>query len=264
MKRAFNYTDRKRIPRESVDVVLHESADKVKFALTLPLDELQKLLPGDARIYVEAYRDRAYKRFPWGTVAQPRPVIDTDITDLGYGTAVLFRVKIVDESAAHGLILAHADRIRATIESDVHNQSLLPVIYQEGMGQTVWRLKASGDQVALELNRTIPGIREHALTPAFAALVYPAALRQVLLHFLLVEQQYNADDATENARLWLLFAEQLCGEPPPSPAHEESHLVSEEWDVLSVWIEEVVDAFCSGMQFGDRYRELMVDAEEGR
>src|SRR5206468_6805272 len=68
---------------------------------------------------------------------------------------------------------------------------------------------------------------------AFFALVYPAAVRQVLTQILLVESHSAHDEGDEWWNYWLRWAARFNSPLPDDP------------DDAPIWIEEVVDAFCN-------------------
>src|SRR5262249_15207316 len=82
--------------------------------------------------------------------------------------------------------------------------------------------------------------------PVFAALVFPAAVRQILAHVLLALQE--SDPGGDGwPSLWLRFAATYHPEPPPEPGDAD---VQECLD----WVGDVVRAFCERPRLQDGLR----------
>ncbi len=77
----------------------------------------------------------------------------------------------------------------------------------------VWRLRFHDEGPVLELNNEIPGVKEIARNDAaFAALVYPALVRQVLEQVLLKDKHPDPDTDDSWRSLWVRFAINLVKE----------------------------------------------------
>lgn len=102
----------------------------------------------------------------------------------------------------------------------------------------------------LELNNRIDGIREVARNDAaFFALVYPAAVRQVLAQILLIDGHDAHDDGDEWWNLWLRWAGRFSGSPLPRDEEE-----------APFWIDDVVSGFCNEQKTIDRWRAARTEA----
>ena len=242
MIRRFNYTGRRRITQEQVLISLIEDGEQfLKFNAELNISNLN--LPPEACIYIEAYRQDAYMRFAWGTVQSPSTSSTRVLSEIDPSGRVYFRVKVVDESAGRGLILAQADQITVDIESE-SPMGLLPVKVAEGLGELIWQVEFEPEEPYLYLNYNISAIKEHAQSDRrFAALVYPQILRSVLNH--IVSQELQADDYPW-VDDWLKFSESLSEEPRPE---DDSQMVE--------WVESVVTAFASKHRFRQVYQEVL-------
>lgn len=238
MKRRLNFTDRKRIPLERISLNLIEHEGRRGFDAKFNLDGLG--LPEQAAVYVEAYHKTDYIRFPFGTVAQPTRPPSTDLGSLGRIDNMLFRIKVVDESRAKGLIKAVADRIRPVTHTKV--RPILPVEFRD-LGSQIWRLSFDGGEPILEFNSAIPFIRERAKADyRLFFYVYPAVLREILVQMIVVDGISDPDDAEEWEKDWLDFARHYGGEPP-----EVLNPQDNAFDEVEVrkWIETVVTEFCT-------------------
>ena len=118
MIRKFNYTGRKKIRRSNVQIDLLRSRNGHRqFNIALQLDDLA--LPANAHVYVEAYHRSGYQRFDFGTIAHRAIPSDRTLRKFANSALPLFRVKVVDKTAAHGRILAAVDKVRPQRVDDV-------------------------------------------------------------------------------------------------------------------------------------------------
>ncbi len=244
MKRRINYTDRKRITRDKVDIILNYDDGKPKsFVGNIDLADLS--LPADARVYIEAYHRTDQRRFDFGKVNEIKPPTDTGLINLAYTENIKFRILVVDERGKIGLILAHADRIKPF--EDVDKKSILPVEFKD-IGQKVWKVEYTGDEGGpiLLLNDKLPNIESLAKSnPLFFFFVYPAVVREILTHIIFIDSVGSVDEPfTEWHDDWLKFAKTiLSGEGPPSTfdRNDENYNIED----LERWIDRVVDEFSS-------------------
>jgi hypothetical protein len=243
MLRKLNFTDRAKIPRSAVRIELRRGDDG-----TLAFDPLVTIesfrAPATARVYIEAYYRSSYMRFDCGTVANFAPPSERRLTDIDSDNVVRFRVKVVDDSSGHHQIVAVADDISVSAgEPDSGSRrSLLPVNFCD-LGDQLWRVTFDANGPALDLNRRVGGIEVMAKADArFFALVYPAAVREILTNILLVEEYTASDDAEEWWTLWLRWACEVAGTSVPETSDERHG-----------WIEEVVSAFCGRHDVARRF-----------
>jgi hypothetical protein len=254
VKRRINFTDRKGIPLDRVSLNLLEHDGGRTFDVKLDLDELG--LPQHAAIYVEAYHKTDYMRYSFGMVGRFSRPESTDLGSLGRIENLHFRVKIVDESGRRGLILAEVDRIR--VQAPAQLRPILPVEFRDDLGNQVWRLSFDGDEPVLELNSAIPFIRDKAKTDyRLFFYIYPAVLREILIHMVLLDGIPDVEDAEEWEENWLEFATHYGGDPPEVL---DSH--SSGFDEVQVrrWIETVVTEFCTS--HADKWGNF-IQLEEG-
>jgi hypothetical protein len=236
MLRKLNFTDRARIPREAVRITLRRDRDgALTFDPTLDLGGIAA--PGGARVFVEAQYRTSYMRFDCGTVAEPIVPADRRLSEIDSDRLVRFRVKVVDARR----ILAASNDMTVALESGgaATRLPLLPVNFDD-LGDQIWRIHFEGEQPVLELNNRIEAIESMARTdPAFFALVYPAAVREILTRFLII------GDGEEWSDLWIQSAQEMTGDaPPPDP------------DDRRDWIDSVVAAFCGRHRVVDKLRTV--------
>jgi hypothetical protein len=244
MIRRLNYTGRVRILREDVRIVVTARDDRPA-TYTAELDLADYGFPDDARIYVEAYRQTSWMRFPFGTVGTLGPPSSTDLTEFDTPEGVLFRVRITAAGDGSGKLLGEADRIRGrkTDERDEGVEPLLPVRPAD-LGSEVWQLEIS-DQPRLLINKDFWDWKAVATAPEFVSLVLPAVLREILRTILVEEKHFDTDDDDPYSR-WLRFTASIPGVPdiPDSKAED---------DKLKEWISDAVSAFCRHRGILDRF-----------
>lgn len=238
MIRQFNYTNRKRIPRDKVHVLLKDQGEKPpSFDATVNLADLK--LPEPARIYVEAYYRDAFMRFDFGTVGNVKSEDDRTLSEIDNREAIYFRVKVVDPSGEHGKILAEVDGIIPN-SSDGHGArvGILEVKFEENLGSQPWTLDLSEAAMpVLVVNKRL-GSKEYVRSDdTFFSLVYPAVVREVLTRIIAIDgYDYDPDD-DQWKQQWLYF---VCSLPDVGlpPAGNEA-------DAQYEWIDTAVRAFCA-------------------
>ena len=240
MLRKLNFTERAKIPRSSVHVQLRRDDDGVLvFDPQLSFDGVA--VTSGARVFVEAYYRNSFMRFDCGSVESFAPPADRRLTEIDGTNIVRFRVKLVDDHR----IVAVADDIVVSAEKPeaAGRMPLLPVNFSEDLEQEAWRVVFESSGPVLALNSRIEGIKDVAKNDAaFFALVYPAAVRQILTQILLVEQQDAHEQGDEWWHLWLRWASRFATTLP------------NDTDEAPFWIEDVVTAFCNEQKVADRWR----------
>jgi len=262
MKRRFNYTGRKKIPRENVSITLIRDRDGKPRAFSASINLNGLDLPADARAYVEAYHRDEMKRFDFRTAGNIQPP-DTDLTGLAYSENLKFRVLVVDKTGTHGKILAHADRIRLEAPSD--KKSILEVEFRD-IGQQVWKVEFTGDEGApiLVISNKIPNIQNIAKSDSrFIMDVYPSALREAFIHMFFIDGVDSVTDPSlEWHKDWLEFARIVLPESPPQeiyrPGENADSEVKEEW---LEWVDKVVAEFCSQRNEWGEYIRIIEGGE---
>ncbi|HKO55398.1 MAG TPA: hypothetical protein VJ276_05930 [Thermoanaerobaculia bacterium] len=245
MLRKLNFTERAKIPRTSVRVTLRRDPDGVlAFDPQLSFDAVP-LLP-TARVFIEAYYRTSFMRFDCGSVEAFAPPADRRLTEIDGTSVVRFRVKVVDNSANDHRIIAVADDIVVAEEQPALSgrMPLLPVSFTSALGQQAWRIAHEPNGPVLELNNAIDDVRNVARHDAmFFALVYPAAIREILTRILLVEGHDAHEEGDEWWHLWLRWAARYSSAPLP-----------DDEDEARSWIDEVVSAFCNDRRTLDGWR----------
>jgi len=245
MLRKLNFTERARIPRANVRVTLRRDAGgALLFDPRLSFDGIA--VAPSTRVFIEAYYRTSFMRFDCGSVGHFAPPEDRRLTDFDSTSFVRFRVKLVDNEGNEHRVVAVADDIVVSEEKPetAGRMPLLPVNFTDGLGQQAWRIAFEPNGPVLELNNRLGDIKDIAKgDAAFFALVYPAAVRQVLTQILLIDTQEAHEEGDEWWNLWLRWAARFASTPLP-----------DDTDEAPLWIDDVVDAFCSQQTPIDRWR----------
>ena len=218
MKRTFNFTNRRKIERRDISIVLRE--EKGAWLLDAELQLAKYDFPRNAEVWIEAHRQNLWMQFPWGTVLQLHPPADRRLVDFDAPDGVLFRVRVVrPHGPEHHKLVGEADGINFVKagEADDRRRHLLEPV-PESLGNVLWKLDFSDDEPKLLVNKEAhPSWRDLALSDYFFTLVYPEVLRQVLVRALLEDGAYSEDDDTLDWKAdWVKFARIACsaGELP--------------------------------------------------
>lgn len=241
--RRLNYTARQRIAREDADIVLRGEGAEAQFDARLRLADYH--FPPDARVFVEAYRQTMLMRFDFGTVSAPAPPQVRTLTEFPSADQVLFRVKVTAASVRPGVLLGEADQLRPREPEQKPDRRLplLPVV-PDDLGDEVWRVDF-GDRTNLVVSKHLHDWKQTVASDVFRALVYPAAMRQILERILHVERYTETDDPHSWQSQWLQFAVQIPGSGA-LPARGTA-------DDYDEWIENAVEAFARQYRMRERF-----------
>ena len=237
MRRRLNGTGRSRIDHQHARVALREAEGGDRPIVEVALDLTGYGFPDDARVRVEAWRDRAVQRWDWGAAGAPLSPPE-DERRLTLPDSAQFRV-IVVASDGSGLLFGHAPNIRPLLP----RRSLLPVRESADLGDEVWRVDFGDgmDQPELLINPDVEGISEIVRgDEAFRSLVMPNVLRTILRHIVFVERGEPNDDEGP-WRGWFGIARSLLPDEPPRPLRDNAD--ETEKAAASRWIDGVVEVF---------------------
>jgi hypothetical protein len=248
MKRAFNYTNRKKIPAGVVTVSISEGEPGSIPTFEASFAGLNKLgLDPAHQVILEPYVVSTSMRFDCGAVGQPQLPQDRRLTDLDQGGSIRFRVLVVDPVADPSRIVA-AGKVSASDPDDQNVRSILRLVETPSLGERLWRLDLDDEALPeLLINSTVPGFKAKLQKdPLVQGLVLPAVVRELLTKVL----DGDTDD-TGWTGAWKKHAEGLAGRPVP-PGDEE----------VEEFIQECVVGFCNQYRFADRYITLMKGNED--
>lgn len=254
MIRRINYTGRETIYQEDARITLQAQAGG-GYAFDASLDLTEYRLPQDAQVYVEAYRQTTWMRFPWGTAGELTPPADRVLTEFDSPDDILFRVKVV-RNDPHGSLAAEADRIRPCDPSDddADRLPLLPV-KPEDLGEEAWKVEIEAPTTRLLINSSFGDVHTVALSPEFRALVYPAALRTILNQALCDRgtdgDLPSAGEPDEWQSKWIRFCQHL-----PGIGFEINPFDFEDIDERQRWIDGAIRAFCRRQKLKEGFPAL--------
>ena len=245
MIRRLNYTGRIKIHRTDLKLTTREENGGFSFDAKLHLIDYE--LPAEALVFVEAYRQTTWMRFPFGTVANLQPPENRVLSEFESIEHIKFRVKVTQAEDEH-ILLAEADRIPlAQPDDDSDRESILPVHPAE-LGDELWQVDMQ-DEPCLRVNKSATADwRQFAQSPVFVSLVYPAVLRQILGQ-ILTEGYRDTDDETEWRSKWLRFATLLPGVDPEIPPKDDGE------EAALRWAEDVVAAFAKKLALKEKLAE---------
>lgn len=259
MKRSFNYTDRAKITQRAVHVRLYSDFEGVQvFDADIDLSSYNHL-PAGTRIYLEAYYRSAMMRFDVGTFDPDNPkyaLRGKRLDDLQH-PIVNFRIKLVDVREQIGRLVGLIERVQTFNENSrpVERLGLLPVNFGEDLGHRIWEMQIpdDGDDPMLCINKSVNVdnaiLREFvARHPAFVALVFPEALRQILAK--LVKDGFDPTDEESWQAKWLRFAVSFGVGLPPDDAEDAEQEAQE-------WITQVIEAFCLHTNLRTRFEDYL-------
>lgn len=247
MQRSINFTGRRKILRDEIQMKMLDTEDSIpSFDVTFSLNKGN--LPDDATIYIEAYKNNTNQRFHFGTVGHTIKPENCKLNRIDLSAPTLFRIMIVDETGQHGRLIASADQIRPESDDEIQKNSLLPVKSTQ-LDQLTWKVEIEpGNKPVLCINRRIPdALGQLAHNPQFQSLIFPAALRQILIFYLWND---NDEDDPFSAD-WMRFAEHILCERP----HENDPLT------LMTWVDDVVSEFSNAFKLTEM---LLFKIEESR
>ncbi len=198
-------------------------------------------------------------RFEWGTIGALQAPGRRTLAEFDSPEDILFRVRVTSPGTPeepHGLLLAEADRVRlrGPEETEESREPLLPVVSAD-LGDELWRVDFddADRRPRLQINRNAGADYKHVgLHPAFVAIVYPAAFREILEHILVVEEHRDFDDANDPQSRWLRFAVQVLGVGEP-PAEEDGK--------DREWVDAAVAAFARKHGLLEKFKSFWAGEE---
>lgn len=193
----INSTGRKRILREHIQILLDDpkNGQPPSFTVQLELSPDLKLDP-TAKVYVEPYVKSSSMRFDFGTVGSFTPPSNCLLSDIDVGAAILFRIKVVDETGEIGRILASANGIRPENDSDGDDRRPLLPVSAVNLGEEIWQLEVDTTSgPTLKVNSLIPDLIEALKRdPILQGLIYPEVVRRMAYEIFSYGNEYDETD----------------------------------------------------------------------
>jgi len=251
MIRKFNYTGRKKLKRQRVDISVADERPYKSFTATLDLKGLG--LADDAKVYIEPYYKSSFMRFPFGTVSNPQTPENTVLTDIPSTSIIRFRVKVVDEATKLGRIIRVADKIKPkNLEESGNRESILHIDWDKDLDQQIFRVTfPDNDYPRLEINKRIENAKELVKSdPIFRSLVFPVAVRQVAERIAMTWEEFDEEDCSWQSK-WLKFIKEVLHENVEVEFEENNE------DEINHWVDEIVAAFCRKNKFRTKFEQAL-------
>lgn len=248
MIKRVNFTGRKRIPRNRVEIEVYDGAPR-QFAASIDISQYG--FPADAEVVIEATCAGSTNicRFEFGNAGELKQPKDCLLAGLA-GENVFFSLKVVDRTDEFGRILGIAENIRpikAGKQTSTGRRGILP-IERVPMGQELWRLDFKDQDVFLCVNEDVENLSERfGFDPLFFTTIYPGIIRTILYRGIGEQPDIDSDDDRWPV-LWLNFGRRLhsAHSDPPAP---------DDVDQCEEWVEDVVEQFCRLHRLRQKYDE---------
>lgn len=243
MIRRYNYTGRKKLS----NIIINEWTRKGAKYFNMIGDFSNSGFPDDAKIFIEPYFKSSFLRFDFGTIARFQPPESTDISDLPTTDELWYRIKVVDESSKHGLILGTANIQGIAIDTPHSGkQSILPVDFTE-LGGRIWTLEFREERPVLAVNSLLNdfGIREKVKQTDFFTLVYPEVVKLIALRLETEEGFYDEGLSGWQAEWMRYFKEVLRYTQMPVQGDEKS---------VEEWANDISETFARKYQVIEHYK----------
>jgi len=246
----FNYTKRKKILLSHIEVRVQKNAKPLSIFLHLDLSSYREFESTDSAV-IEAIRRTKSERVELGTVGdlnqEKTAVVFSDFPD---GTDVYYRFKIIDPKTRRikGLAEEVHQADRPDKPSDL--EPLFPISFadpEDGLKERFWKVSFTDPKnPVLLLSRNKFQSRDCVKSDEFKALVWPQALRDVLVHAFIV----RAGDPPSWRDKWRKYAiERLGTDAPPADSlfseNPCSYCASAE-----EWIDEAIALFSAHFGLG--------------
>ncbi|MFQ2083974.1 hypothetical protein ACK33N_04935 [Aeromonas veronii] len=234
MKR-FNYTGRKKILREDVEIYLKgDFTDKPVINIAINLRDYD--FPQEASIFLEPQHKTRFMRIALGKVRSSVRCNNIELTEFDDAIDLDFRVKVID--ASKGVLLGIVENVKAYDKDhkpDVNQESILPVSSTDLSSYGVlWRIAWSDQKAVLEIEREL-GIRELVVRSlVFKAFIWPEAMRQILIK-VLSNNDWDPElsDTQDLSTRWLLFTRQIGAGMPDQNAEDHSDWIDDAVRILA-------------------------------
>ena len=228
--RRINFTGRQRILNADLVITVNgESGGPISFSISkLELDRYD--LPANAKVFVEAYKRMSYMRFDCGSVGALSISDALRLSDFRSPEGIKFRIKITDVEQQRGQLLAELSGI-----VDLRRESLLPVEPSNELGQEVYRLDFSDEELTLLINKDCGDWRNVVTEPIFVSLVYPNVVRMILTKLVHSESRPGMEEEGSWMAQWQRLGSQLAGDTIPA---------EDDIEICELWVELAVGEFC--------------------
>lgn len=223
----FNFTERRKIPREHVQVAVQGDFPSAIVSASFTLADHG--FPGTAKLVLEAQAGWTVQRFEFGTVDSIQPPREAKLSEFDSLAGVLFRLKVIVTGDHEGRLLGTADALHPSSSLEDAGQRSFVVVRPADLGDLIWRLEFDEDQAILMVNRRLGDHHDFLRRKEVVALVFPEVLRQLLLEA--IDRPADEEDLGHWTAQAKALGERLATRPAPRPDDEEA---VEEWAVEAV------------------------------
>jgi hypothetical protein len=239
----INSTGRKRIHREHIRIHLKEPEGGQPPTFTADIQlPTELMLEPSAKVYVEPYVKSSSMRFDFGTVGKINHPENCLLTEIDAGAAVLFRIKVVDETGEVGRILASANGIRPENDADGDDRRPLLPVRKANLAELIWRLEIDKDAgPELIVNSRIPDLIETLKRDVYLqGVIYPEVVRRLVHDIFHEDNEYDED--TDWVKDWTEWFKAQLGR---EIAEEEA----DDLEAVHSLADEIAAAFSSKNRF---------------
>ena len=203
MNRTFNYTKRRRIEQQHVNIrVVEKSSAGVAISVTTELTDYQ--FPIDSDVFLEVSKDTAFERHILKHPFEPRYSERLNLIEILDTTSVRFDLRVV-EPHSDGRLLGLAAQIPLVNPSDLITEpDALLAVEWGNTGQEVWQLEIQRlDGPKLTISEKLRNYRERiAGDPMFYGCILPQVFRNIL-EFSVLDDDFDPDDDDSWFNEWL-------------------------------------------------------------
>lgn len=218
----LKFLKRTKIKQEDIRITLDVSGSVKRFTASLSLGAYD--FPLDAIVVIEAKQLLETLRFDIGQIRGLGGPVTRDVSRL-VEDRIAFNVLVLDPATARKL--GTATTVRPNVGGKVpdHANSLLPVESRD-LDPLVWEIEYSDQDEDGHTDAPVLIVDSRAAgeSPAFflhdpsvRALVLPAAMREVLIKILIIEETPFERESRSWKNSWIRLASRLAGEDPPDP-----------------------------------------------
>jgi hypothetical protein len=200
--------------------------------------ELRQDFPGDARIRVKLVENKRVEICDFGTVGNPEA--DVDIGSLRFH-APSCQIRISSSHQPDGLLLASTSSW--TFRTDGDQEGIL-IFQAMPIAPRSWELEIRSEEYPLlKVDERIPDAANWAGgSPLFAALVFPAVLKDIFSHILTNNDGQRPDGGWMLD--WMKFADDLVGQGSLPQQDEPTE--------IEKWCDRLVETFLARYEIGDK------------
>ena len=250
MRRRIRLTGRKQLSKANVNVKVAEVGNRRLVTLTVGNQSEYAGFPGDSRLLVRLAENKLVELLEFGTLDQPRVTAELR-NPMFVAPSCQLRI-VATDGQRKGLLLGSTDTWTLRADGDDAAQKGILLFKPAPIAPRVWKLDIrENDYPVVYLDKRIPQAGTWAKTdPTFVGGVLPAIVSQVFMD--IMEQDEEPDIPW--MKDWMIWADTLMpGQKLP---------FGQAMPERSMWVEGLIDSFCSRHHISDRLvRSLLGDGD---